>query len=164
MVAALAAALLSVPGVAGAQPPTLGDTGELEVTPETAAPGEQVAIAGDGCEVGASVELDLYNPQPIARGRLAAAGAAGEFRASVEIPDHARAGRAWLRATCEGSEGEAVVSDATILITRPPLTITWVNVIFGVGTALVVTGLGLEARRTTRRRRGRRSRHRRRRD
>lgn len=142
-------ALALVPSIASAQPlsPPAGATeGELEVSPLRVAPGDTVTVSGDGCGLQVPVEFKLYAPELISTGKIESSDT-GFFSADIEIPTEVIAGRAWLVAECLDIDGEPLVLERTIVVTRPAIAITGVNLMFGGGTALIVGGLGIMLRR-----------------
>jgi hypothetical protein len=147
------------------------DPQELIAEPREVRAGDDITVSGEGCAPGNQVKFELYDPDLHSSATGLAQGD-GSFVQSVNLPTTTKVGRSWLRATCLTPESEQRVMEAVILVNRPEFVITWVNVIFGLGTAFVVAGIGLamlrqsDSRRhpTSRggRRRGRRGGHRKR--
>lgn len=130
---------------ATAQP--VGPTGETAVEELTAVPrdvraGEDVTVSGSGCDPGNQVLFELYDPDLNSSANGVAQGD-GTFVQSVNLPSTTKVGRSWLRASCLTPESEQRVMEAVILVRRPEFVVTWVNVIFGIGTAFVTAGIGL---------------------
>jgi hypothetical protein len=119
--------------------------------------GEELTVAGFGCASGNQVRFDLYDPE-LSSSAETVAKADGTFAQSIRIPTTAQVGRTWLQATCLTADSQPRVMEAVLLIDRPRFVVTGVNVAFGLGTTLVVFGLGLlilrdpSRRRSTRRR------------
>jgi hypothetical protein len=148
---ALMVLMLSValPRAAHAAPPApdpLAKVEALSVSPDRVNPGQVLRITGRGCRPGRPVEVTVFRPDPEHAGSVVA-GMAGLFAASVRLPKDAQPGRVWIRATCPGADGHPRVLDATVAVVAPLLVVTWVNVLFGLGTALAVAGFGLAGRR-----------------
>jgi hypothetical protein len=139
-------ALLSLPAVpALAQPPEPGDrtvVGKLTAQPKELRAGADVTVTGSGCTPGGQVRFELYNPQLQASADGAVRGD-GTFVQSINLPPSTKVGRSWLRAACLTPESEQKVMEAVLLVNRPEFVVTWTNVLFGVGAALVTLGIGL---------------------
>jgi hypothetical protein len=135
------------PVLAAPPPPEPGATVELlSVSRLTVHAGDVVKIAGRGCQPGERVAVSVFSPNPQSAGSLLA-GMAGLFGASVQLPADAEPGRLWIRATCPGADNRPWVLDATLDVRSPAIVVTWVNILFGLGAALSVTGVGLAGRR-----------------
>lgn len=152
------AIVLALTGVARAQPPAppseaVADA--LEVSPLRVRPGGKVSVSGEGCAPGVTVRFEVYGPHLLSSGSLTAENSGG-FAALVRIPEDALPGRAWLRAGCQTAGGGGRILDATLVVIRAPFVVTWVNLLFGAGSALFVGGFGLAVRRRPRRRHKRR--------
>jgi hypothetical protein len=153
----VAAGVVATGRLAAAEPPA-PDPGAivevLTVSPQSVHAGEVVQVAGRGCEPGERVDISVFSPNRQAAGSLVA-GMAGLFGATVRLPPDAQPGRLWIRATCPGADSRPWVMDATLAVRSPAVVITWVNVLFGLGATLAVTGFGLAGRRRTARGKGR---------
>lgn len=124
-----------------------GDTSDSAVDELTAVPrelraGDDVTVSGSGCAAGNQVLFELYDPDLHSSASGVAQGD-GTFVQSVNLPSTTKVGRSWLRASCLTPESEQKVMEAVILVNRPQFVVTWVNVIFGIGTAFVTAGIGL---------------------
>jgi len=104
--------------------------------------GDEFEIKGKGCAPKARVDFSLYNPNQEFSGNDLAADD-GSFSQFVHTPHGSQTGRLWVRAVCPAASGAEQWAQTTLLVTRPPLVITWTNVLFGLGTAFVSAGLGL---------------------
>jgi hypothetical protein len=116
--------------------------GELTATPLNVRAGEDVAVTGIGCAPGNEVRFDLYNPELRSSANARARGD-GTFVASINLASTTKVGRTWLRATCLTPDSEEKVMEAVLLVSRPEFVVTWTNIFFGAGTALVTAGIGL---------------------
>lgn len=154
--------LLVVPGGAQAAPPEAPQGSEsqrLRTSREHLRAGEELLVTGDGCAGGGEVRFELYGPR-LHSSTSAVAENDGTFVQLLHVPATTRAGRAWLQARCGTLESDERVLRASISIARPAFVVTWTNVLFGLGTSLVVGGflLALVRREHGRGSRGRRSR------
>lgn len=131
--------------------PAFAQTDSPELEPEadvlTAVPrelraGEATTVTGEGCAPGNTVRFVLSDPDPGPSVEAIAQGD-GTFVLTIALPSTTKVGRAWLRATCITPESESKVMEAVLLVSRPRFVITWTNVIFGIGTALITAGIGL---------------------
>jgi hypothetical protein len=126
-----------------AQPPSTDVKLEnLTAVPQELRAGDGVLVTGAGCASGNQVRFDLYSPK-IQSSAVAVADGAGGFTEIVRIPPGTKVGRAWLRATCIAPNSDQRIMQAVLLVRRPKFLITWTNVFFGAGTALLVAGFGL---------------------
>lgn len=150
-------ALAPVPVQAQAPPPPPGAIeADLKVSPRQATPGESVTASGLGCDRETSVEFKLYAPALISTGEIESSNK-GYFEADIEIPSDLPEGRAWLVAQCENPDEDQLVLEQTIVVTRPPVVITGVNLMFGGGVTFIVAGVGVMMRRRLPGRRRRRA-------
>lgn len=133
--------LTAVPASAVPADPT-GDLAPLTVSSQQLRAGQSVTVSGAGCAPGNQVQLDVFNPDRLEPATIPA-NSAGGFEQVVQMPASSKVGRAWIRATCLTPDAEQRVMQATVLLTRPEFVITPINVIFGLGTAIFVLGLGL---------------------
>lgn len=131
--------------------PAFGQADSPELAPEadvlTAVPrelraGEATTVTGEGCAPGNTVRFILSDPDPGPSVEAIAQGD-GTFVQTIVLPSTTKVGRAWLRATCITPDSESKVMEAVLLVSRPKFVITWTNVIFGIGTALITAGIGL---------------------
>lgn len=104
--------------------------------------GGQTTVSGSGCAPGNSVSFVLSDPDPGPSAEGVAQGD-GTFAHTIALPSTTRVGRVWLRATCITPASESKIMEAVLLVSRPRFVITWTNVIFGIGTALITAGIGL---------------------
>lgn len=153
--------LFCLAGVAGAQELDEEESevdGPLNATPRELAAGGEVTVSGDGCEPGEPVDFHFYVPQRDTSVTLSApAGSDGTFSAVVNVPIGTPPGRVWLHSSCPAPDSEdGRLLQAVLLISRPEFAITWTNILLGVGSALVVAGLGLSILREASARRRRR--------
>jgi len=127
-----------------AQGASLDDSGveQLTAVPRELRAGDDVTVSGSGCAPGNQVRFELRDPAPHSSADGAVAGD-GTFVQSIRIPSTTNVGRSWLRATCLTADSEQRVMEAVLLIRRPEFVITWTNVLFGAGAALVTAGIGL---------------------
>jgi len=135
---------------AGAQPaaPAPGvEVGPVHALQTSVRPGGNVTIVGQGCAPATDVRIDLYNPAPHLSGSFPARQN-GQFAEVIQIPPDSRPGRAWLRSTCVTPNGTQRIGDAVVLVTRPALVVTWINIFFGLGAAFLVAGFGLVVRKS----------------
>ena len=115
---------------------------ELTAVPRELRAGEDVTVSGAGCAPGNQVRFELYNPDLHSSADGVVRGD-GTFVQSVNLPSTTKPGRSWLRATCLTAEADQKVMEAVLLVNRPEFVVTWTNVVFGLGTALVTAGIGL---------------------
>lgn len=118
---------------------------QLRARPSQAAPGESIRVEGEGCAPGAEVSIVLEAAESDREGSVTSASQGG-FAATLTIPESVKAGRVWVRARCQNPDDDMRVMQTQILVTRPPLEITFVNLAFGSGIALVVMGFGISLR------------------
>lgn len=118
----------------------------LEVVPAIAAPGADVVVSGGGCAPGTQANLELSTPGATSTGSVLV-GPGGQFSATVGVPKRVRPGRAEMAVSCQGFEGGQETFTATIVIERPALEVTGVNLLFGLGGFLITCGLGVAMRR-----------------
>jgi hypothetical protein len=147
MTAMLLAALLLVfiPSAAAASPPQTSPGAELQeltASRERLRAGDELMVAGNGCAAAKEVRFELYDPA-LNSSASALAASDGTFSQLIHVPPTAHAGRAWLRASCQTPESGKRVLQAVVLITRPAFVITWANLLFGLGTSLLVGGFGV---------------------
>jgi hypothetical protein len=143
----LAIVLMAVPAVALAQEPEIdpdADVVPLSAFPRELAAGEQVTVSGDGCTGEDQVQFHLYYP---AKERSlsveAPVEADGTFSQAITVPLNAPSGRVWLHATCRNEQRDERILETVLLVSEPPFLVTWTNVLFGAGTALVIMGVGI---------------------
>jgi hypothetical protein len=135
--------LLLLPSAAEAappQPPQGTEFQKLSASTDHLVAGEEVLVTGDGCAGGDQVRFELYDPQ-LDSSASTVANTDGTFVQRIRVPTSAQVGRAWLRASCRTPESSEKILQAVLLISRPAFVITWINVLFGVGTFLMVWGL-----------------------
>lgn len=118
----------------------------LEVEPGVVSPGGDVLVSGEGCAAGTKVQLVLSSPGASSTGSVLV-GPGGQFSAKVEVPRPIRPGRAEMIASCRGLDGDRKTLSSTIVVERPALEITGVNLLFGLGGFLITCGLGVAMRR-----------------
>ena len=134
--------LLAAPSVAQPAPPQAPQGSEfqrLRVSREHLRAGEEVLVIGDGCAGGGEVRFELYDPH-LHSSTSTVAENDGTFVQLVHVPATAQAGQAWLRARCGTLESGDRVLQAPLAIARPAFVVTWTNLLFGLGTSLVVGG------------------------
>jgi hypothetical protein len=143
LVAGILALAWAAPALA--QPPEPGPNTEvrqLTAVPSEVRAGDDVTVTGSGCDSGNQVRFDLFNPELRSSAEALARGD-GTFVQSIKLPPTTKVGRTWLRATCLTPESEEKVMEAVLLVTRPQFVVTWTNVLFGIGAALMTAGIGL---------------------
>lgn len=151
------AALLLFASPASAQPPPAPEgatEGELKVSARRVSPGEEVTASGEGCGREVAVQFKLYAPDLISTSEIPSSDT-GYFEGKVQIPSETPPGRAWLVTQCS-NQLEQIVLEQTILVTRPAVVITGVNLMFGGGVFLIFGGVGVMLRRQLPSRRRRR--------
>jgi hypothetical protein len=126
-------------------PPAGTDVRPMTTSTRSIHPGGTVDVTAEGCDAGAAIKLDLYNPELVASDE-ATAGDDGSFAVTLLIPEDSTVGRAWIRASCRDGDTDAIF-EAIVLVNRPRLVITWINVLFGLGAFFLVMGFGLVVRR-----------------
>jgi hypothetical protein len=134
--------LCSSPAHAQTDPELAPEADVLTAVPRELRAGEETTVTGEGCAPGNTVSFVLSDPDPGPSAEGIAQGD-GTFVQTITLPSTTKVGRAWLRATCITPESESKVMEAVLLVSRPSFVITWTNVIFGIGTALVTGGIGL---------------------
>lgn len=151
----MAAVILALyPSAALAAPPPpdpKAQIGDLMVDPRELKAGDEVKVAGSGCTSRNQVQFELYSPK--LRSTVAAtAKSDGTFAQTIRFPSTTNVGRTWLRATCLTPDSNQRVMEAVLLVSRPDFLITGINLAFGVGSALVIFGLGVLALKDAKRR------------
>lgn len=144
LMGAVALLLVWAPGAYAQPREPLDDTDAADLTavPRELRAGESVTVSGSGCAPGNQVRFELYSPD-LHSSADAVVGSDGTFVQSINLPSTTKVGRSWLRATCLTPESDQRVMDAVLLVSRPDFVITWTNIIFGLGAALVTAGIGL---------------------
>lgn len=125
---------------------------ELRAVPRELRAGEPVTVSGSGCAPGNQVRFELRNPD-LKSAVASDAQADGSFVETIVLPSTTKAGRTWLRASCLTSESTERVMEAVLLVRRPDFVVTWTNVLFGFGAAMLTGAIGLALVRPDRRRR-----------
>lgn len=144
----LAVLMVFAPNAALAQAPEPEEDDDFEILPLEAAPrelqaGRQVTAGGEGCAGDSEVVFHLYYPQSQANMSVTApTNPDGTFGRLVTIPPNAPEGRVWLTATCATAEGEERIMQTVLLVSAAPFAITMANILFGLGSALLVMGIG----------------------
>lgn len=136
------AILLVSPAHAQTEPELAPEADVLTAVPRELRAGEETTVTGEGCAPGNTVRFVLSDPDPGPSAEVIAQGD-GTFVQTIALPPTTKVGRAWLRATCITPDSESRTMEAVLLVSRPQFVITWTNVIFGIGTALVTGGIGL---------------------
>lgn len=135
--------IVAAPAAAQPVDPTVEPVAEhMTAEPEELRAGDAVTVTGEGCAPGNRIRFELLNPD-LATTAESQAAADGTFVQTLVLPSATKPGRTWLRAICLTPEGTERLMEAVILVRRPEFLITWTNVLFGLGTALLTAGLGI---------------------
>lgn len=143
--AAVFLAMMALGSTAAAQ--TADPAPEPQVEEMTAEPrelraGEAVTLSGSGCAPGNQIRFELRNPD-LQSSVNSDAEPDGSFVQTIVLPSTTAPGRTWLRAVCLAPDSSERTMEAVLLVTRPRFLVTWTNILFGIGTALLTAGLGL---------------------